>query len=82
MRRNSIIMSTNFDSVSAEAMSLPPDLRFVLARQLWESVEGQLDEDVELIAEFERRCAEVDSGNGRTYSHEEVMREARKAAGE
>ena len=74
-------MSTNFDSVSAEAMSLPPDLRFVLAQRLWESVEGDLDEDKEVIAEFERRCAELDSGTVRTYTHEEVMKEARRAAG-
>ena len=75
-------MSTNFDSVSAEAMSLPPDLRFVLAQRLWESVESDLNEDAELFAEFERRCAEVDAGTGQTFSHEEVMREAGKAAGE
>jgi putative addiction module component (TIGR02574 family) len=75
-------MSTNFDSVSADAMSLPPDLRFVLAQRLWESVEGDLDGDAELFAEFERRCAELDSGIGQTHSHEEVMREAGKAAGE
>jgi putative addiction module component (TIGR02574 family) len=75
-------MSTNFDSVSADAMSLPPDLRFVLAQRLWESVESALGEDAELFTEFERRCAELDSGIGQTYSHEEVMREAGKAAGE
>jgi putative addiction module component (TIGR02574 family) len=75
-------MSASFDSVSADAMSLPPDLRFMLAQQLWESVEGQIDEDQALIAEFDRRCAELDSGAVRTYSHEEVMKEARKAAGE
>ena len=63
-------------------MSLPPDLRFVLAQRLWESVEGDLDDDAELVAEFERRCAEVDSGAARTYSHEDVMKEARKVAGE
>jgi putative addiction module component (TIGR02574 family) len=75
-------MSADFDSISANAMSLPPDQRVVLAQQLWESVEGQMDEDQALIAEFDRRCAELDSGAVRTFSHEEVMTEARKASGE
>ncbi|MEX2093788.1 MAG: addiction module protein [Pirellulales bacterium] len=75
-------MSTNFDSFVIQAMSLPLTQRYELAQRLWDSIEGQVDEDAELIAEFERRCAEVDSDNGRTYSHEEVMREAKKAAGE
>jgi len=75
-------MSTNFDSVSAEAMSLPPDLRFVLAQQLWESVEGQLDEDAELIAEFERRCAEVDSGAVQPIPYDQAMREIRASLDE
>jgi putative addiction module component (TIGR02574 family) len=75
-------MSSNFDAVSAEAMSLPPDLRFVLAQQLWESVEGQLDEDAELIAEFDRRCAEVDSGAVQPIPYEQAMREIRASLDE
>ena len=70
-------MSTNFDSVSSEAMSLPPDLRFVLAQRLWESVEGELDEDNEVIAEFERRCAEIDSGKAELIPVDQAMREIR-----
>jgi putative addiction module component (TIGR02574 family) len=70
-------MSANFDSVSPDAMSLPPDLRFVLAQQLWESVEGQMDEDQALIAEFDRRCAELDSGQVESIPFEQAMREIR-----
>jgi len=70
-------MSTNFDALSAQAMSLPPDQRFVLAQRLWESVEGELDEDAELIAEFERRCAEVDSGKAESIPFDQAMREIR-----
>jgi putative addiction module component (TIGR02574 family) len=70
-------MSTNFDSISADAMSLPPDLRFVLAQQLWESVEGQTLEDAALIAEFESRCAAVDSGEAESIPFEQAMQEIR-----
>ena len=70
-------MSADFDSVSADAMSLPPDLRFVLAQQLWESVEGQIDEDQALIAEFDRRCAELDSGKVESIPFEQAMQEIR-----
>ena len=75
-------MSTNFDALSSQAMSLPPDQRFELAQLLWESVEGQLDEDEELFAEIERRNAEIESGAARTFSHDEVMRDAKRALGE
>jgi putative addiction module component (TIGR02574 family) len=75
-------MSQNFDSLTTQAMALPPEQRFELAQRLWESVEGQLDEDEELFAEIERRNMEMDSGAVQTYSHEEVMRDARRALGE
>ena len=75
-------MSMDLNSLTSQAMSLPPEQRFELAQRLWESVEGQLDEDEALFAEIERRCAEIDSGAATTYSHEEVMRDAKKALGE
>ncbi len=75
-------MSADFNSLSSQAMSLPFEQRFELAQRLWESVEGQRDEDEELFAEIDRRVAEIESGKARMYSHEEVMRDARKALGE
>ena len=75
-------MSANFDALSAQALSLPLDQREALALRLWESVGGQVGDDAELIAEFDRRCAEMESDTVQTYSHEEVMRDAREAAGE
>src|SRR3990172_5772249 len=51
----STIMSMSIDTLTAAALSLPPDQRFELAQRLWESVEGQLDEDEELFAEIECR---------------------------
>jgi putative addiction module component (TIGR02574 family) len=53
-------------------MALPTEERIELAQRLWDSVEAKLDD--ELFEEIQRREAELDSGNVRTYSHEEVMR--------
>jgi putative addiction module component (TIGR02574 family) len=75
-------MSPNLDSLTSQALALPVEQRFELAQRLWQSVEGQLDEDEELFAEIARRDAEMDMGIAQTYSHEEVMRDARKALGE
>jgi putative addiction module component (TIGR02574 family) len=75
-------MSPTFDALTAHALALPPDQRFELAQRLWESVAGQLDENEELFAEIARRDAEMDRSAVRTFSHEEVMRDARKALGE
>jgi len=75
-------MSSSFDSLASQAMSLSPEQRFELAQRLWEGVEGQLDEDEALFAEIDRRDAEIDSGKAPTYSHEEVMRDAKEALGE
>lgn len=74
-------MSADFDSISASAMSLPSEQRIVLANLLWDSVERRELVDAELIAEFDRRCAELDSGTAKTYTHDEVMRDVRKALG-
>jgi putative addiction module component (TIGR02574 family) len=70
-------MSTSFDALTTQALALPPDQRFVLAQRLWESVEGQLDEDEELFAEIERRCAEIDSGKAELIPVDQAMREIR-----
>ena len=70
-------MSTNFEALSFEAMALPPDQRFELAQRLWESVEGQLDEDEEFFAEIARREAEVESGDVKPIPFDQAMREIR-----
>ncbi|MEX0643161.1 MAG: addiction module protein [Pirellulales bacterium] len=75
-------MSMNLDALTAQALALPPEHRFELAQRLWESVEVPPDVDGELLAEIERRDLEMESDAVRIYSHEEVMREAKKAIGE
>jgi putative addiction module component (TIGR02574 family) len=77
-----IRMSPNLDSLTSQALALPPGERVVLAHLLWESVEGRLDEDEELFAEIARREAEMAKGTVKTYSHEEVMRDAKRILGQ
>jgi putative addiction module component (TIGR02574 family) len=73
-------MSTDFDTLANQALSLPPEQRFELAQRLWVSVETQIDEDEELFAEIARRDAEMEYGKARTYTHEEVMRDAQQGS--
>jgi putative addiction module component (TIGR02574 family) len=77
-------MSTNLDLgvLTTQALALPPQQRVELAQRLWDSVEGQIDDNEELFAEIDRRDAEIESGAVQTFSHEEVMRDARKVLGE
>lgn len=74
-------MSPNLDILMPQVMALPPQQRAELAQRLWESVEGELDEDEVMFEEIDRRDAEMESGAVETYSHEEVIRDARKALG-
>jgi putative addiction module component (TIGR02574 family) len=69
--------SLSFDVLTSQVLALPPEQRAELAQRLWDSVEGQLDEDEELIAEIDRRCAEVDSGAVTPIPFDQAMREIR-----
>jgi len=75
-------MSTDLHSLTSQALALPAEQRFELAQRLWESVEGALGGDEELFAEIARRDAEMEMRTVKTYSHDEVIRDARKALGE
>jgi putative addiction module component (TIGR02574 family) len=75
-------MSPNLDSLTTQVLALPLDDRVELVHRLWQSLEGQLAEDEELFAEIERRDAEMAKGAVKTYSHDEVMRDARKILGQ
>jgi putative addiction module component (TIGR02574 family) len=70
-------MSADFETIRDRALSLPLHEQAALARQLWESVRDEI-EDEELVAEFERRCAEVDSGLVRALPAAQAMREVRE----
>ena len=72
-------MSPNLDSLTTQMLALPLDDRLELAQRLWQSLEGQLDEDAELIAEIERRDAELESGAVKPIPYHEAMRQIRES---
>lgn len=77
-------MSPQLDQLTAQALALEPEDRLKLAQRLWDSIVPSAatlpdDIDEELLAEFWRRDAEIETGNAKTFSHEEVMEAARKA---
>jgi putative addiction module component (TIGR02574 family) len=77
-------MSPQLSQLTDQVLSLNEDDRLILAHTLWKSLEPTAEElelDEELIAEIERRDAEIESGAVETVSHEEVMRKLRKIVG-
>jgi putative addiction module component (TIGR02574 family) len=74
-------MSTRADTVLGTALTLPPDERAWLARELIASLDEGEDADVEAAwaVEIERRIADIESGEATTSSWEEA-RERIKAA--
>jgi putative addiction module component (TIGR02574 family) len=70
-------MSPTFDSLSAQALSLPTEQRIELAQRLWQSLGAPVDDEEELFAEIERRDAEVDAGKVAPIPFDQAMREIR-----
>jgi putative addiction module component (TIGR02574 family) len=70
-------MSTDLDSLTVQALALPPEERFELAQRLWVSVDAQIDEDEELFAEIARRDAAIESGVTKPIPYAQAMREIR-----
>jgi putative addiction module component (TIGR02574 family) len=75
-------MISNLDALTSQALSLPSDERFELAQRLWLSVGRELEVDEALFTEIARRDDEIEAGAAQTFSHDEVMRDARRALGE
>jgi putative addiction module component (TIGR02574 family) len=76
------IMSPQLSQLTDQALALPEDERLILAEVLWASVEpsqGGLEVDDELIAEIDRREAEVASGAVKPIPYEQAMREIRES---
>ena len=70
-------MTTHVTELFAEASSLSESERATLAGLLIESLESEIDSNVEEAwrAEIERRLAELDSGTARTVPWETVRAE-------
>jgi putative addiction module component (TIGR02574 family) len=71
-------MSPTLDSLTTQALALPPEQRIILAERLWTSVEDPLDDD-ELMAEIQRREAEVAAGRAIPIPFDQAMREVRES---
>ena len=69
------------EELTSKAMALPLAERVSLAQSLWESIDAGLEEADETLAlkDAVRRDEELSSGKVTGRSHEEVMREARRA---
>ncbi len=70
-------MLADFDSILSQAISLPLPARYELTQRLLETFDSEVDIDAELIAEFDRRCADVDSGKVESIPFDQAMREIR-----
>ena len=70
-------MPSVFETVAHQALSLTPEDRIRLATELLESVEPESGDDVEQAWEREivRRIAQIDSGNARGRSWEDIKRD-------
>jgi putative addiction module component (TIGR02574 family) len=75
-------MSPQLDLLTDQALALSPEDRLTLAQRLWQSVGPPVEDeeiDPELIAEIERRDAEIESGAVKPIPYDQAMREIRES---
>jgi putative addiction module component (TIGR02574 family) len=70
-------MITDFNSFVSQAVALPLPERYELTQRLLDTFGDEIDDDADLAAEIERRCAEVDSGAVQPVPFDQAMREIR-----
>jgi putative addiction module component (TIGR02574 family) len=75
-------MPTEFDTVSQEALVLPPDQRLKLARRLLDSVKLEPEPGAEAAweAEIARRIERLDAGTSKPIPAAEVFARLRRIA--
>jgi putative addiction module component (TIGR02574 family) len=63
------------DQIIQEAMALSPDDRAIVANRLWESLQSEVDPEIEKawLDEFERRLAAYERGETRAFSLDQAM---------
>jgi putative addiction module component (TIGR02574 family) len=73
-------MSVDLKDLLKEAMQLPREARAALAEDLLQSLDDEVDEDVEAAwaIEIKRRVEEIRSGNVKTVPWSEVQRQVRE----
>jgi hypothetical protein len=69
----------SIDELASEALRLPPDQRALLAASLWESLEDPYQApgnftDADAITLAVERDRQIDAGEIKPISHEELMR--------
>ena len=76
-------MTQAAEDILKRAMELPPEDRLTVAQGLWDSVDPlrqpTLLIDQGLMAEIDRRDAEMDNGQVTPLTHDELMASVRKA---
>ena len=72
-------MELALNDLTDKALSLPIDERTVLARRLWESIEGFLDKNIgqEWLDVVEKRWSDIENGSVQCIPAEEAIRRAR-----
>jgi putative addiction module component (TIGR02574 family) len=67
-------MSLTVDQLFESALNLPEDERATLADRIWESIDGDTQEEITAAwaAEIKRRIEAADRGEVKFLSHEEV----------
>lgn len=77
------LMTESTQHVLDLALKLPPDERAVIAAELWASLQGETDPDVEAAwaEEIRRRLTRVESGEDPTVPWEEVRARLRAKFG-
>lgn len=72
-------MSSNFTSLEAEALKLPPEERAALADHLLASLAAERDIDDAWATEVERRVAEIEAGRMALVPAEQAIARAKQA---
>jgi len=75
--------SMSIDQIAAEALRLPPQERAILAESLWESLVDPFEvpavtDDAEVLALAVERDRQVETGEVRPVTHEEMMARLRR----
>ena len=72
-------MTTQFTTLEAEALKLPPEQRALLADHLLASLGAPSEVEQALATEIERRLAEVEAGHIELVPVEQAIQRARRA---
>jgi putative addiction module component (TIGR02574 family) len=73
----------SIDQIAAEALRLPPEERAILAESLWESLADPFEipseaDDAEAVALAIARNRQLETGEVRPLTHEELMSRLRR----